>query len=285
MKFKTTITRTAKVLFDARLKQTQGIFDLPPAATQTLDWNVDVELPDQWSVGAIVGESGSGKTTLARELASRFGSAVIEAKDAAGNLREPFEWARDKAVCSAMPGMPIREWTGLLSRVGFSSPPAWCRPYQVLSNGQQFRCNLARAIAESGASQIDGPAKPVFFDEFASLVHDQVAAIASAAVAKGVRQLGRRFVAVTWRTDILDHLEPDWVLFVGTDQSVRLELNTSSREGVRRWRRPSIKMRIVRVDPSAWACFRGHHYLSGHCTSRRNVLSVSSVICRRRSPR
>ena len=242
---------------DARLIQTQGIFDLPPAVEQTMRWPVDMTLPAEWSVGAIVGESGSGKTTIARELAARLGGAVIESKDADGNLREPFEWVRGKAICSHTQ-LPIRDWTGLLSRVGFSSPPAWCRPYQVLSNGQQFRCNLARAIAELGE-------QPIFFDEFASLVHDQVAQVASAAVAKAVRAMKRRFVAVTWRTDILDSLEPDWVLFVGSDQTVRLELNTPSREGVRRWARKPLALRIRRVSAeTAWPVFKGHHYLSGN---------------------
>jgi hypothetical protein len=258
VKFKKTITRTSQVDLDARLMQAQGIFDLPPEAEQTLVWNVDLELPADWSVGAIVGESGSGKTTLAREIAAKLGTHVIEAKDAQGNLKEPFEWAPNAAIASAMPGMPITDWTGLLSRVGFSSPPAWCRPYRVLSNGQQFRANLARAIAETWND--GGKGAPVCFDEFASLVHDQVAKIASAAVSKAVRSMKRQLVAVTWRTDILESLEPDWVIFCGSDQSVRLELNTNGDR--RRWVRPGIKMRVIRTDSSPWSLFRGHHYLS-----------------------
>lgn len=41
---------------------------------------------------------------------------------------------------------PIKEITGLFTAVGFSSPPSWARPYRVLSNGEQFRCDLAPAL-------------------------------------------------------------------------------------------------------------------------------------------
>lgn len=251
--------------------QAQGIFELPPATEQTLEWHIDLDLPEQWNVGAIVGASGSGKSTIARDLAKAFGSKLIEGQDARGNLAEPFEWDRNKAIASHT-ALPIKQWLEFLSRVGFSSPPAWCRPYQVLSNGQKFRANLARAIAESQLPVVGGQLpeknkeekpKPVFFDEFASLVHDQVAAIASAAVSKSIRKLNKQFVAVTWRTDILNPLEPDWVIFVNDDQTVRLELNNKTADGKsRRWVRPRVKLRIIRVDPSAWDCFKGHHYLS-----------------------
>lgn len=262
MNFTRQIARTSTVKKDGRLLQAQGIFELPPAAKSVVSWDLDFELPAAWNVGAIVGESGSGKTTIARELAAMIGGRVVEAKDADGNLREPFEWDRARAVVSHT-DLPIAEWTGLLSRVGFSSPPAWCRPYQVLSNGQQFRVNLARGIAEAGE-------KPMFFDEFASLVHDGVAGVASAAVSKAIRSMGRQFVAVTWRQDILAALEPDWVLFVSSDGTARLELNTISTEAgaagrsVRRWSRPPIKLKIVRCAREAWDRFRGHHYLSSN---------------------
>src|SRR5262245_25514377 len=112
MKFKTKITRRSKVKTEPRLQQCQGIFALAPAVSQQLVWDVDVTIPDTWSVGAIVGESGSGKTTVARELARLMGAQLTEAKDAEGNLIEPFKWDRRRAVC-AQTQLPIREWTGL----------------------------------------------------------------------------------------------------------------------------------------------------------------------------
>jgi hypothetical protein len=155
--------------------------------------------------------------------------------------------------------MSIKEIVGLLSSVGFSSPPAWVRPFGALSNGQQFRVNLARTLAEAS---VDAQRKPMFVDEYASLVHEEVARIGSAAVAKAVRRGGLKFVAVTWRRDVLEWLEPDWVLEVAADGTATFQLNAGP-DGSRRWVRPTIELRIVRVDPSAWALFKPHHYLSG----------------------
>ena len=59
------------------------------------------------------------------------------------------------AIAPSIDGLgerPIKEITGLFTAVGFSSPPSWVKPYQVLSNGEQFRCDLARAGAGGEAS-------------------------------------------------------------------------------------------------------------------------------------
>ena len=98
----------------------------------------------------------------------------------------------------------IKDITAVLTAVGFSSPPSWIKPYRVLSSGERFRCDLARAILEGGDL--------VVFDEFTSVVDRTVARIGSAAVAKAVRRMGRRFVAISCHYDIAAWLEPDWVL-------------------------------------------------------------------------
>ena len=51
--------------------------------------------------------------------------------------------------------LPIKELTSLLTAVGFSSPPSWIKPYHVLSTGERFRCDLARALADAMAQQAD----------------------------------------------------------------------------------------------------------------------------------
>jgi hypothetical protein len=118
----TSIVRTPRVM------QLEGLFDVPPSAQSGERWTMDVPLEARdWSIGAIVGPSGAGKSTLAREL---FGSALVSG----------YDWPSDKSVVDGFPSaMGIKDITGLLSSVGFSSPPAWLRPYGVLSTGQQFR--------------------------------------------------------------------------------------------------------------------------------------------------
>ena len=234
-------------LFDSfRVRQVAGMFDVPLA--EKLGRRFEAELPDDdeaWHIGLIVGPSGSGKTSLARE---RFGSAV----------HRPGEWPADRAVVDGFGDAPIKRITGLLTAVGFSSPPSWIKPYSVLSNGEKFRCDLARALADDGAAvagtSIESAPPTVVFDEFTSVVDRNVAQIGSAAVAKALRSgfVRKRFVAVTCHYDVEAWLEPDWTLDLATRTLHR-----------RRLRRPSIELRLYRCEHRAWRLFAEHHYLSG----------------------
>jgi hypothetical protein len=228
---KLNIRRSCTVKRTARRSQAEGIFDVAPSATIERCFDVEFTLPAKWSIGVICGPSMAGKTTVARELAKHIDGTFIAARDERGGLVEPFTWPADKCVLDGFPatgadGKPlsIRDITGILSSVGFSSPPDWIKPYWALSNGGQFRVNLARALAESRTG-----GKPVLFDEYASLVHDTVARIGSAAVAKAVRRYHVKFVAVTWRTDILDWLEPDWVYEPATNRFLLNEEPTGAK--------------------------------------------------------
>lgn len=228
------IVRTSTIHRSARVAQLEGYFDLPPAPTSSLAWDVDLPIEDlAWSVGLIVGPSGCGKSTIAREL---FPNQVV-----AG-----FAWPADRAVVDGFPtGMPIKAITELLSSVGFSSPPAWLRPFNVLSTGEQFRVTLARALAEAG------PAIAVV-DEFTSVVDRRVAQIGSAALAKTARRNKQRFIAVTCHTDVEAWLQPDWIYQPHLGEFQWRELQ----------RRPAIELEIRRCTPEAWHRFRAHHYLN-----------------------
>lgn len=191
MKIEKVIHRSVDVVRTPRVQQLLGIFDVPPSKRSEQSWRHEIDLPDDWNVGVIVGPSGSGKTTLAREA---FGKELVSG----------WDWPADKSILDGFPtAMGIKDITGLLSSVGFSSPPSWVRPFHVLSNGEQFRVNLARTLAEMPDLSV--------VDEFSSVVDRTVAQIGSAAVAKTVRRRKQRFVAVTCHYDVLDWLEPDWV--------------------------------------------------------------------------
>lgn len=228
------IARDIEIERTPRLMQLEGLFDVPPSERSGESWQVDFELPSEWNVGLIVGPSGAGKTTIAREI---FGDA----------MRNTWEWPEHKSVLDGFPkGMGIKDIVDLLSSVGFSSPPSWVRPFHVLSNGEQFRVNMARILAEQKEIAV--------VDEFTSVVDRTAAQIGSAAIQKTVRRRGQKFVAVSCHYDIAEWLEPDWIY----------EPHTNAMTIGRLHRRPKINLEVRRVDKSAWAAFRKHHYLDTH---------------------
>lgn len=216
-----------------RVMQLEGLFDLPPTETSRQEWSIDLPVDARpWNLGLIVGPSGSGKSTIARNL---FADSLVSG----------YDWPSDRSLVDAFPDtMPIDEITGLLSSVGFSSPPSWLRPFACLSNGEQFRVTLARALAESPDLAV--------IDEFTSVVDRTVAKVGSAAVAKLIRRRKSRFVAVSCHYDIVEWLDPDWVF----DLQERQFHWRSERQ------RPPLRLDVSRVHRKAWDIFQQHHYLS-----------------------
>src|SRR5690606_40329212 len=106
--------------------QIEGLFDVPPTERAALKWEADLPIEERpWNVGLIVGPSGSGKSTVARKLWPEQISRV-------------YEWDAKRSLLDSFPAeMGIKEIAELLSSVGFSTPPAWVRPFGVLSNGEQ----------------------------------------------------------------------------------------------------------------------------------------------------
>lgn len=227
------VIRQCEIKRTARVMQTEGLFDVPEKAQEVKEWNVDLPLEDkEWQIGLIVGPSGCGKSVIASEIF----------KD---NIVDDFEWPEDQSIIDAFPfDMGIKDITGLLSSVGFSSPPSWLKPYRVLSNGERFRVNMARVLAENKELAV--------VDEFTSVVDRTVAQIGSSAIAKTIRKRGQKFIAVTCHYDVLEWLQPDWV-YCPIENSFE-------------WRflqpRPEIKLDILRVHYSAWNYFKEHHYLT-----------------------
>jgi GNAT superfamily N-acetyltransferase len=238
---KTTVTVSSAVVETPRVLQVRGLFDLPAEKTSTLTWDVDLPLGERpWAVGLITGPSGCGKSTIARRL---WPSEVEHARALA--------WPPDRSVVDAFPGsLSVKDVTALLAAVGFSSPPAWLRPFAVLSTGQQFRATLARLLAEALAREGERPL--IVLDEYTSVVDRTVARVGSAALAGAVRARGLRFVAVTCHEDVIDWLQPDWVYRPGEARFDWRRLR----------RRPPVRLDVSRCEPSAWVLFAPHHYLS-----------------------
>ncbi|MFO0876504.1 MAG: ABC transporter ATP-binding protein [Gemmataceae bacterium] len=219
-----------------RVQQLRGLFDLPADRTSRIEWHAHLPLAERpWHVGLICGPSGCGKSTIARHL-------WPEETARAASLA----WPADRALLDAFPPeLSIHEVTGLLSSVGFSSPPAWLRPFAVLSTGQQFRATLARLLAVPPGSRI-------CFDEYTSVVDRTVAQVGSAAVTKTVRARGLQFVAVTCHDDVEAWLQPDWIFRPAENHFAWRSLQ----------RRPTIALDVQRCPARLWRLFAPHHYLS-----------------------
>ncbi len=265
-----------------RVQQVAGMFDVPLEEKSTERFAVELPTDDaDWQIGLVVGPSGSGKSTVARHAF-------------ADDLYQESTWPADRAVIDCFGELPMRSVVELFTAVGFGSPPSWIKPYHVLSCGERFRCDLARALAAAWVSgvgcQVVGKTDTryltpdtlplVVFDEFTSVVDRTVAKVCSAAIAKGIRRghLPCRFVAVTCHYDVAEWLEPNWVLDMATQKLHMRPANGSEVSGVGcqvsgesdtrnltpdTWfRRPTIELEIHRCRVAAWELFKRHHYLT-----------------------
>ncbi|GBD35255.1 Cytochrome c biogenesis ATP-binding export protein CcmA [bacterium HR36] len=229
------VQHVSRILESFRVAQVRGMFDLPPRTEHCEAFEAELPLEElPWQIGAIVGPSGSGKTTLGRAL---FG---VEAYVAG------YPWPENAAIVDAFPPQySTREIVQALSAVGFSSPPHWLKRYSELSAGQQFRCDLARALLD------DRPV--VVMDEFSSLVDRRAAQVCCASVARALRKRGRpKLIALTCHRDILSWLCPDWVYDTGQHRFFRPQRRC----------RPAVSLEIYRAARECWAMFSPHHYLS-----------------------
>lgn len=230
-----------------RAKQIEAVFDVPAVEKQRLSWRGELPIEDkEWSIGLIVGPSGCGKSTIARHLWPE-------------EIKRTYSWGETSIIDDMPQHRTLDEISDALSSVGFNTIPAWLRPFGVLSNGEQFRTTLARALLEDG--------DPIVIDEFTSVVDRQVAKIACHSVQKSVRRAKRRLVAVSCHEDIVEWLQPDWVLRPATMSFEWRSLQ----------RRPTLDIEIARVPFAAWRTFAPFHYLTSslHKAAKCYVLFVN----------
>lgn len=230
-----------------RVKQLSGMFDVPAQEKLSRSWKGDLPLDERdWNVGLIVGPSGAGKSSVARQL---FGD-------------EPrYEWRAPSVIDDFGKDWSIQDIADICQAVGFNTIPSWMKSYSVLSTGEKFRVDLARRLLEGGDT--------IMVDEFTSVVDRQVAHIGCHAVQKHVRRKAKRFVAVTCHYDVIDWLQPDWML----------EPATMTFQWRLLQRRPALDVEIARVDYAAWKLFAPFHYLTSemHRAAKCFVLFVSGV--------
>jgi GNAT superfamily N-acetyltransferase len=268
-----------------RVRQVAGMFDLPIAATAEERFTVELpELGDSWQIGAIVGPSGSGKTAVAR---AAFGT----------NLYNPGQWPAGRAVIDCFGDLPIKQITRALCSVGLGSPPAWVKPYAVLSNGEKFRCDLAAALLEGSGfrvrgsgrgrgrktsgdigtgTQVDGtighrdnrPTRSTSLNPEPRtlnpppIVFDEFTSFVDRTVAR----IGSAAVARAIRGGQLNArfvavtCHYDVIPWLAPDWVLDMADGKLTR---RLLRRPDIELRVRRATRDEWRLFRRHHYLSG----------------------
>ena len=179
------IPLTSQVNRDEFIFASEKAFDcIFDGTSKFFPWKKPSKIPSKFKIGVIVGSSGSEKSTLLKN----FGKEEIPS------------WDSTKAIISHFddPNDGINK----LSSVGFNSIPSWYKPFNVLSNGEKFRADLARKI-KTGA----------VIDEFTSVVDRTVAKAASLSLSKYVKNNDiDNLVISTCHHDILEWLEPDWVI-------------------------------------------------------------------------
>lgn len=228
------ITKKACEIFDYKFEG-ECSFELP---------NFDPPKNKFWQIGLIVGPSGSGKTQILKKYFK--------------NKSDP-KWKRDQSIISHFSTYEIA--ITQLSAVGLNSVPSWCKPYHVLSNGEQFRARAARILSDNAT-----------FDEWTSVVDRNVAKSCSNAIQKHIRKSNlKNIVFSTCHYDVAEWLEPDWTF--DTSTSIFLPRGCLQRQS-------KLQITIESASVRDWEIFKRHHYLSNSINqvSRCFTASLDSSI-------
>ena len=142
----------------------------------------------KWNIGLIWGNSGSGKSQILNKLGKI--NDVIFNNDI--SLVSNFDWLEPKDACF------------LLSSMGLSSVPTWLRPFNKLSNGEQYRAKLAYLVGSAKEDEV------ILIDEYTSVVDRDVAKAMSFALQKYIRKQDKKIILASCHTDIIEWLMPDW---------------------------------------------------------------------------
>ena len=102
----------------------------------------------------------------------------------------------------------IDQITKTMVSVGFSSPPSWLKPYNVLSMGEQMRVQLAVGLLQERDI--------IVFDEYTSVVDRTTARYTSELFSKKIRKMNKKFVGVSCHRDIIETMNPDWIFDTNT---------------------------------------------------------------------
>ncbi len=205
----------------------------------SLQIQADIETP--YNLGLIVGASGTGKTTLAKQIwgGDVFKNVLNESLPVIEQF--PSEYTQDQRAA-------------LLNGVGLTSVPCWIRPAYTLSNGQKARAEIALLMATDSDLSV--------IDEWTSVVDRNSAKIMSHCVQKYTRRTGKRIVLLSCHYDVIDWLNPDWIIDCNKQEYTDRRLLCRSFE-----RSEKIQFDIREVERKTWGMFSKYHYLSKNLPS------------------
>jgi len=230
-----TIKLTNEIKNDQYTEYVYESFDIQDRKNTEFEINHNLQnLGDfNWNIIVIYGGSGSGKSTILKSL---------------GDVSDPI-FDNSKALISNFDWLEPKEATKILSSVGLSSVPSWLRPFDKLSNGEQYRALIAYKLAKSLDQDI------VLIDEFTSVVNRDVAKSMSFAIQKFIRKHNKRVVFASCHYDIFEWLMPDYIL--SPEKGGALEKCEYLRQG-----KPKIELSVYRCKSKIWDLFKKHHYLT-----------------------
>ena len=197
----------------------------------TIEANLE-HIGNKWNIGVVYGGSGTGKTTILKNYFKK--EMDISNFDNYKSLISNFDWLEPKDA------------TFLLSAMGLSSVPTWLRPFNTLSNGEQYRANLAFIVGKAKDNET------IIIDEYTSVVDRDVAKAMSNALQKYIRRTNKKIVLASCHFDIMEWLQPDWIY---SPSKGRLEIASQLRQ-------PKIELSIFRCRYETWNLFKQHHYLT-----------------------
>jgi hypothetical protein len=199
----------------------------------TIENNIKLEEDEKWNIGVIYGGSGTGKSTLLKSF---------------GQITQPV-FDNDKSLISNFDWLTPENAAHLLSAMGLASVPCWLRPHSTLSNGEQYRANLAYCVSKASSNDV------ILIDEYTSVVDRDVAKAMSNALQKFIRRENKKIILASCHFDIMEWLNPDWIYSPNKRRVERCDL-------LRRSERPKIELEIFRCRYETWRLFKQHHYLT-----------------------
>ena len=240
------INLTHKINNDKYTEYIYEAFDIQNKSESNVIVEANLEnLPKEWNIGVVYGGSGTGKTTI---LKNYFKKEMDKSYfDNSKSLISNFDWLEPKDA------------TFLLSAMGLSSVPTWLRPFNTLSNGEQYRANLAYIVGSASENEV------ILIDEYTSVVDRDVAKAMSNALQKYIRRTNKKIVLASCHFDIMEWLQPDWIY---SPSKGRLEIASQLRQ-------PNIELSIFRCRYETWNLFKQHHYLTEDLNKAANTYVIT----------